>query len=410
MPNYIYLRGEVKSVLNKKTIEDVTIKGKKVLVRCDFNVPMDADKNITDDIRIRGALPTIKYLLNNGAKVILMSHLGRPKGEANKKYSLEPVAKRLAELLHQEVIFAADDVVVGDSARKAVAEMKDGEVVLLENVRFRKEEEKNNPDFSKELASLGDIFVNDAFGTAHRAHSSTAGIADFLPCVSGYLIQKEIDVMGKALYDPERPFVAILGGAKVSDKIGVIQNLLEKVDALIVGGGMAFTFLKAKGYEIGKSLLEEDKIELAKELMIKAEKKGVKLLLPIDVVVAAEFKADAVHKAVEANEIPADMMGLDIGPKTVDYFAKEIKEAQTVIWNGPMGVFEMPAFAVGTEEVAKAVSESKGTTIIGGGDSAAAVEQLGYAHKMTHISTGGGASLEFLEGIELPGIAVIQDK
>ena len=397
-------------MLNKKTIEDVAVQGKRVLVRCDFNVPMDTDKNITDDIRIRGALPTIKFLVNNGARVILMSHLGRPKGEANKKYSLEPVAKRLAELLDQEVIFAADDTVVGESAKKAVAEMKDGEVVLLENVRFRKEEEKNNPDFSKELASLGEIFVNDAFGTAHRAHSSTAGIADYLPCVSGYLIQKEIEIMGMALHNPNRPFTAILGGAKVSDKIGVITNLLEKVDTLIVGGGMAFTFLKAMGHEIGKSLLEEDKLELAKELMEKAAAKGVKLLLPVDVVVAAEFKADAAHKTVDVAEIPADMMGLDIGPKTVEYFGKAIREAQTVIWNGPMGVFEMPAFAVGTEEVAKAVSESKGTTIIGGGDSAAAVEQLGYADKMTHISTGGGASLEFLEGIELPGIAVIQDK
>ncbi|AOT72426.1 phosphoglycerate kinase [Geosporobacter ferrireducens] len=397
-------------MINKKNIEDVAVRGKKILVRCDFNVPMDADKNITDDIRIRGALPTVKYLVNNGARVILMSHLGRPKGEANKKYSLEPVAKRLAELLNQEVVFAADDIVVGESAKKAVAEMKDGEVVLLENVRFRKEEEKNNPDFSKELASLGEIFVNDAFGTAHRAHSSTAGIADYLPCVSGYLIQKEIEIMGMALHNPNRPFVAILGGAKVSDKIGVITNLLEKVDTLIVGGGMAFTFLKAMGNEIGKSLLEEDKLELARELMEKAAAKGVKLLLPVDVVVAAEFKADADHKTVDVAEIPADMMGLDIGPKTVDYFAKVIKEAQTVIWNGPMGVFEMPAFAVGTEDVAKAVSESKGTTIIGGGDSAAAVEQLGYADKMTHISTGGGASLEFLEGIELPGIAVIQDK
>lgn len=397
-------------MLNKKTIEDVAVQGKRVLVRCDFNVPMDADKNITDDIRIRGALPTIKFLVNNGARVILMSHLGRPKGEANKKYSLEPVAKRLAELLGQEVIFAADDIVVGESAKKAVADMKDGEVVLLENVRFRKEEEKNNPEFSKELASLGEIFVNDAFGTAHRAHSSTAGIADYLPCVSGYLIQKEIEIMGMALHNPSRPFVAILGGAKVSDKIGVITNLLEKVDTLIVGGGMAFTFLKAMGHEIGKSLLEEDKLSLAKELMEKAAAKGVKLLLPVDVVVAAEFKADAAHKVVDVADIPADMMGLDIGPKTVEHFGKVIREAQTVIWNGPMGVFEMPAFAVGTEEVAKAVSESKGTTIIGGGDSAAAVEQLGYADKMTHISTGGGASLEFLEGIVLPGIAVIQDK
>ncbi|KXG74015.1 phosphoglycerate kinase [Thermotalea metallivorans] len=397
-------------MLNKKTIEDVEVGGKRVLVRCDFNVPMDENKNITDDIRIRGALPTIQYLAKNGAKVILMSHLGRPKGEANKKYSLEPVAKRLAELLNQEVIFAADDTVVGENARKAVAEMKDGEVVLLENVRFRKEEEKNHPEFSKELASLGELFVNDAFGTAHRAHSSTAGIADYLPCVSGYLIQKEIEMMGKALHSPERPFVAILGGAKVSDKIGVINNLLEKVDSLIIGGGMAFTFLKAKGYEVGKSLLEADKLDLAKELMEKAKVKGIKLLLPVDVVVAGEFKADADHETVNVANIPADKMGLDIGMESVKLFADEIKKAQTVVWNGPMGVFEMPAFAIGTKEVAKALAESKGTTIIGGGDSAAAVEQLGFADRMTHISTGGGASLEFLEGIELPGIAVIEDK
>nr|WP_198153319.1 phosphoglycerate kinase [Thermotalea metallivorans] len=396
--------------MNKKTIEDVEVGGKRVLVRCDFNVPMDENKNITDDIRIRGALPTIQYLAKNGAKVILMSHLGRPKGEANKKYSLEPVAKRLAELLNQEVIFAADDTVVGENARKAVAEMKDGEVVLLENVRFRKEEEKNHPEFSKELASLGELFVNDAFGTAHRAHSSTAGIADYLPCVSGYLIQKEIEMMGKALHSPERPFVAILGGAKVSDKIGVINNLLEKVDSLIIGGGMAFTFLKAKGYEVGKSLLEADKLDLAKELMEKAKVKGIKLLLPVDVVVAGEFKADADHETVNVANIPADKMGLDIGMESVKLFADEIKKAQTVVWNGPMGVFEMPAFAIGTKEVAKALAESKGTTIIGGGDSAAAVEQLGFADRMTHISTGGGASLEFLEGIELPGIAVIEDK
>jgi phosphoglycerate kinase len=397
-------------MLNKKTIENVEVTGKSVLVRCDFNVPMDENKNITDDIRIRGALPTIQYLMEKGAKVILMSHLGRPKGEPNKKYSLEPVAKRLAGLLNKAVIFAADDMVVGENAKKAAAEMQNGEILLLENVRFRKEEEKNNPEFSKELASLGELFVNDAFGTAHRAHSSTAGIADYLPCVSGYLIEKEIEIMGKALHNPERPFVAILGGAKVSDKIGVIKNLLEKVDALIIGGGMAFTFLKAKGLEVGKSLLETDKIDLAKELMEIAEAKGVKLLLPVDVVVAAEFKADAAHETVGVANIPADKMGLDIGMATVKIFADEIKGAQTVIWNGPMGVFEMPAFAVGTKDVAKALAESKGTTIIGGGDSAAAVEQLGFADQMSHISTGGGASLEFLEGIELPGIAVIQDK
>lgn len=396
--------------MSKKNIEDISVKGKKVLVRCDFNVPMDEHKNITDDIRIRGALPTIKYLVENEAKVILMSHLGRPKGEPNEKFSLEPVAKKLAELLNQEVTFASDETVVGESAKRAVSEMKDGDVIVLENVRFRKEEKKNDKAFSKELADLGDVFVNDAFGTAHRAHASTAGIADYLPCVSGYLIQKEIDVMGKALEEPQRPFVAILGGAKVSDKIGVITNLLEKVDALIVGGGMAFTFLKAKGHEIGKSLLEEDKVDLAKELMAKAEEKGVKLLLPVDVVVAKEFKNDAEHKTVSVEEIPENTMGLDIGKESAQNFGKEIKDAKMIIWNGPMGVFEMPTFAVGTKEVAKAVADSEGISIIGGGDSAAAVEQLGYADKMSHISTGGGASLELLEGKVLPGIAVIEDK
>ncbi len=396
--------------MKKKNIEDVQVKGKKVLVRCDFNVPMDEDKNITDDIRIRAALPTIQYLIKEDAKVILMSHLGRPKGQFNEKYTLEPVAKKLAELLQKQVTFAADKEVVGESAKKAVEQMKDGEIVLLENVRFRKEEEKNDEAFSKDLSSLGDLFVNDAFGTAHRAHASTAGIAKFLPCVSGYLIQKEIDIIGKALVSPEKPFVAILGGAKVSDKIGVITNLLEKVDTLIVGGGMAYTFLKAKGYEIGNSLLEEDKIDLAKELMEKAKEKNVKFLLPVDIVVAEKFKADSVHKTVKSEEIPKDMMGLDIGDKSVKIFAEEIKNAKTIIWNGPMGVFEMPAFAFGTKGIAKAMAESCGTTIIGGGDSAAAVEQLEFKDDMTHISTGGGASLEFLEGKELPGIAVIEEK
>ncbi|QZY57325.1 phosphoglycerate kinase [Crassaminicella profunda] len=396
--------------MNKKNIEDIQVKGKKVLARCDFNVPMDENKNITDDIRIRAALPTIKYLVENEAKVVLMSHLGRPKGEPNQKFSLEPVAKRLAELLGKEVIFAADDAVVGESAKKAVSEMKDGEVVLLQNVRFRKEETKNNPDFAKELASLGEVFVNDAFGTAHRAHASTAGVADYLPCVSGYLIQKEIDVIGKALTSPEKPFVAILGGAKVSDKIGVINNLLEKVDTLIIGGGMAYTFLKAKGLEIGTSLLEEDKVELAKELMKKAQDKGVNLLLPVDVVVAKEFKADAEHKTVKVENISADVMGLDTGKESIEIFSKAIKQAKTVVWNGPMGVFEMPAFALGTKGVAEAMAACEGTTIIGGGDSAAAAEQLGFADQMTHISTGGGASLEFLEGKELPGIVAINDK
>jgi 3-phosphoglycerate kinase len=396
--------------MKKKTIEDISVKGKRVLVRCDFNVPMDENKNITDDIRIKSALPTIRYLVDNNAKVILMSHLGRPKGEPNKEYSLEPVAKRLAELLQREVVFAADDKVVGVNAKKAVEEMQAGDVVLLENVRFRKEEEKNDPAFAKELASLGDIFVNDAFGTAHRAHASTAGASDYLPCVSGYLIEKEIDIMGKALQDPERPLVAILGGAKVSDKIGVIQNLLEKVDTLLIGGGMAYTFLKALGYEIGKSLLEEDKISLAKELLDKAKEKGVKLLLPSDVVIAKELKEGVEHSVVSVKNIPADNMGLDIGPETAENFAKEMRNAKTVIWNGPMGVFEIPEFAAGTKAIAEAAAESKATTIIGGGDSAAAVEQLGFANKMTHISTGGGASLKFLEGKILPGIKVIQDK
>ncbi len=396
--------------MNKKNIEDIDVKGKRVLVRCDFNIPLDEKNNITDDIRIRGALPTIKYLVNKEAKVVLLSHLGRPKGEPNKKFSLEPVVQRLAELLHQEVVFAADDEVVGIHAKKAVEKMKNGEVVLLENVRFRKEEEKNDPEFSKELAGLGDIFVNDAFGTAHRAHASTAGLANYLPCVSGYLMQKEIEMMDNALHNPEKPFIAILGGVKVSDKIGVIRNLLNKVDTLIIGGGMAFTFLKAKGYEVGKSLLEEDKITLAKELMDEAEQKNVSLLLPLDIVVAKELKRDVSHYTVSIADIPMNMIGLDIGEKTIAYFGKAIRQAQTVIWNGPMGVFEIPDFALGTEEVARAVADSKGVTVIGGGDSAAAVEQLGFADKMTHISTGGGASLEFLEGITLPGIAAIEDK
>ncbi len=396
--------------MRKKTIEDVPVKGKRVLVRCDFNVPMDENKNITDDTRIRTALPTIQYLVDNEAKVILISHLGRPKGEPNKKYSLEPVAKRLAELLQKDVIFAADDDVVGTNAKRAVEEMRESDIVLLENVRFRKEEEKNDPIFAKELASLGELFINDAFGTAHRAHASTAGIADYLPCVSGYLIQKEIDMMSKALQDPKRPFVAILGGAKVSDKIKVIRNLLEKVDTLLIGGGMAYTFLKSQGYEIGQSLLEEDKIELAKELIDSAKNKGVQLLLPSDIVVADEIKEGADHTTVRIEDIPKDKMGLDIGPETVKAYGEEIRKAKTIVWNGPMGVFEIAEFATGTREIAKAMAESEGITIIGGGDSAAAVEQLGFADKITHISTGGGASLKFLEGKALPGIEVIQDK
>ncbi len=395
--------------MNKKTVKDIDVKGKRVLVRVDFNVPLDADKNITDETRIIGALPTIKYLMEQGAKVVLCSHLGRPKGEFNMKYSLEPVANRLNELLNGKVTFAHD--VIGEDAKAKVAALNDGEVVLLENLRFHKEEEKNEDGFCKELASFGDVYVNDAFGTAHRAHASTAGVTKYIDtAVAGFLIGKELDVMGGALEDPKRPFVAILGGAKVSDKIGVINNLLEKVDTLIIGGAMAYTFLKAKGYEIGLSKVELDKVDLAKELLAKAEAKNVKLLLPIDTVVSKEFSNDAPYRTVASNEIPADEEGLDIGEKTRELFAEAIKSAGTVIWNGPMGVFEMPNFAKGTKAVAQALADSNAITIIGGGDSAAAVTQLGYADKMTHISTGGGASLEFLEGLELPGVACLNNK
>lgn len=395
--------------MNKKTLKDIDVKGKRVIVRCDFNVPQDKEGNITDDIRIRSALPTIKYLLDNNSKVILMSHLGRPKEGYDVKYSLKPVAKRLSELLGKEVKLAEDKEVVGENALRLASEMNFGDILLLENVRFIKTETKNDLDFAKKLASLADIFVNDAFGTAHRAHSSTAGVAQFIPAVAGFLIEKEIAVMGKALENPERPFVAILGGAKVSDKIGVINNLLEKVDKLIIGGGMTYTFLKAQGFEIGNSLCEEDKIDYAKEMLEKAKAKNVEIYLPVDHVTAKEFKADAEAITVEGN-IPDGYMGMDIGPKTIAKFSEVISGAKTVIWNGPMGVFEMPAFAVGTKSVAEAMSKVNGTTIIGGGDSAAAVEQLGFADKMTHISTGGGASLEFLEGLELPGIAALMDK
>lgn len=394
--------------MNKKTIEDINVSGKRVLVRVDFNVPLDENKNITDDTRIKAALPTIRYLLDHQAKVILCSHLGRPKGEFNMKYSLSPVAKRLGELLQKSVILTQD--AIGASAKQAVAAMMNGDVILLENVRFYKEEEKNDPAFAKALADLAEVYVNDAFGTAHRAHASTTGVAAYLPAVAGFLIGKELDIMGKALRNPDRPFVVILGGAKVSDKIGVIKNLLEKVNTLIIGGGMAYTFLKASGYEIGKSLLEADKVALASELMEAAKAKGVQLLLPVDTVIAQEFKADAVYKTVENNQIPADWQGMDIGPETRLLFAKVIEKAKTVIWNGPMGVFEFPAFALGTRAVAQAMSECQGVTIIGGGDSAAAVEQMGFADKMTHISTGGGASLEFLEGLELPGVAALNDR
>ena len=391
----------------KKSVEDIAVKGKKVLVRCDFNVPL-SDGKITDEGRINGALPTIKYLMDNGAKVILCSHLGRPKGEFNMKYTLAPVAARLSEILGKNVALASD--VIGDDAKAKVAALNDGDVCLLENVRFHKEEEKNDPDFAKALASLADIYVNDAFGTAHRAHASTAGVADYLPAVCGYLIQKEISIMGGALSDPKRPFVAILGGAKVSDKIGVINNLLEKVDTLILGGGMAYTFAKALGGEIGTSLCENDKIDLAKELLAKAEAKGVKFLLPTDTVCAKEFNNDAAQAVHPTNAIPADMMGLDIGPETVKTFSDALKGAGTVIWNGPMGVFEFDNFAKGTKAVAEAVANSGAISIIGGGDSAAAVVKFGFADKITHISTGGGASLEFLEGLELPGIACLNDK
>lgn len=398
--------------MNKKSIENIEVAGKKVLVRCDFNVPLDADKNITDENRILGALPTIKYLVEKGAKVILCSHLGRPKGEFKPEFSLAPVAKRLSELLGKEVVMAKD--VIGDSAKAAVAAMKDGDVVLLENVRYHKEETDNDPAFSKELASFADVFVNDAFGTAHRAHASTAGVADYIPAVCGFLIQKEIDIMGKALSNPDRPFVAILGGAKVADKLAVISNLLEKCDTLIIGGGMAFTFAKAKGYEIGKSLVDDEKISYCKEMIEKAEKLGKQLLLPIDTVVAKDFP-DPIDgpidvKTVDITSIPADMEGLDIGEKTRALFADTVKNAKTVVWNGPMGVFENPTLAAGTIAVAKALTETDATTIVGGGDSAAAVKKLGFADKITHISTGGGASLEFLEGKILPGIDCLEDK
>jgi phosphoglycerate kinase len=395
--------------LNKKTVEDIEVKGKRVLVRCDFNVPLK-DGVITDENRLVGAMPTIKYLVEKGAKVVLCSHLGKAKGP-DPKLTLAPVAKRLSEMLGKAVVFAADDTVVGENAKKAVAEMKDGDVVLLENTRYRKEEGKNEENFSKELASLADVYVNDAFGTAHRAHCSTVGVTNFVDtAVCGYLIQKELKFLGEVVETPVRPFVAILGGAKVSDKINVINNLLEKVDTLIIGGGMAYTFLKGQGYTIGKSLVEEDKVEYAKEMLEKAKAKGVKLLLPVDNVVGAEFNADTTPVTTEDANIPEGHMGLDIGPKTSKLYADAIKDAKTVIWNGPMGVFEFANFAKGTIAVAEAMAAADATTVIGGGDSAAAVNQLGFGDKMTHISTGGGASLEFLEGKELPGIAALNDK
>ena len=396
---------------NKKSIEDIDVAGKRVLCRCDFNVPTKNGK-ITSDKRIVAAMPTIRYLVDHGAKVILCSHMGKPKGEWKPELSLKVVAERISELLGKEVIMASD--VAGEDSKAKAAALKDGDVMLLENTRFIKGETKNDPELSKALASLADIFVNDAFGTAHRAHSSTAGVADYLPAVCGYLVQKEVSIMGKALANPERPFVAILGGAKVSDKLNVINNLLEKVDTLIIGGGMAYTFLAAKGYSVGASLLDSEKIDYCKEMMAKAEAKGVKLLLPIDTVVAASFP-DPIDGPIEvctvaSDAIPADKMGLDIGEKTRALFADAVKNAKTVVWNGPMGVFENPTLAAGTIAVAQALADSDAITIVGGGDSAAACEQLGFADKITHISTGGGASLEFLEGLELPGIACLQDK
>ena len=396
---------------NKKSIEDVNVAGKRVLCRCDFNVPTKNGK-ITSDKRIVAAMPTIKYLVDHNAKVILCSHMGKPKGEWKPELSLQVVADRISELLGKPVIMAKD--VVGEDAKAKAAALKDGEVMLLENTRFEKGETKNDPELSKALASMADLFVNDAFGTAHRAHSSTAGVADYLPAVCGYLVQKEVSIMGKALADPERPFVAILGGAKVSDKLNVINNLLEKVDTLIIGGGMAFTFLAAKGYNIGSSLVDSEKIDYCKEMMAKAEAKGVKLLLPVDAVVADSFPnpidGEIAVETVAADAIPADKMGLDIGEKSQAIFAEAAKTAKTVVWNGPMGVFENPTLAKGTIAVAQALADSDAVTIVGGGDSAAACEQLGFADKITHISTGGGASLEFLEGLELPGIACLEDK
>lgn len=394
--------------MSKKTVRDIDVKGKRVLVRVDFNVPMDENGNITDDNRIVGALPTIRYLVDNKAKVVLCSHLGRPKGEFNPEFSLKPAAKRLGELLKQDVKMSRD--VIGEDADKVVASLKEGEVALLENLRFHKQEEKNDAEFAKKLASYGDVYVNDAFGTAHRAHASTEGVAHYLPAVSGFLIEKELRFLGGALDHPEHPFVAILGGKKVSDKIGVINNLLEKVDVLIIGGAMAYTFVKAQGGEIGASLLEADKVAYALEMLNKAREKGVKLLLPVDTVAADGFSEDAMTRVVDTDKIPEGWQGLDIGPKTRKEFAAEVEKAKTVVWNGPMGVFEFAAFAAGTEAIAEAMSKSHATTIVGGGDSAAAVVQMGYGDKVTHISTGGGASLEFLEGLELPGVAALNDK
>ena len=394
--------------MNKKTVKDIDLKGKKVFVRCDFNVPMDENQNITDNTRIVAALPTIKYLLEQNCKIILASHLGRPKGEVKSEFSLKPVAKELSKLLGKEVIMAND--VIGEDATTKAANLKDGEIMLLENVRFHREETDNDPEFAKKLASMAEVFVNDAFGTAHRAHASTTGIADYIPGVAGFLIEKELKFLGNAINNPERPFVAILGGAKVSDKIGVIDSLLDKVDTLMIGGGMAYTFFKAQGYNVGNSLCEVEKTDLALEAMEKAKSKGVKLLLPIDTKIGKEFKPDTESKTVAWTEIPDGWEGFDIGEKTIEMFKNELQSAKTVIWNGPLGLFEFDQFAIGTNEIAKTLAELDATTIIGGGDSAAAVTKAGLADKMTHISTGGGASLEFLEGKKLPGIECLQDK
>ena len=395
--------------MNKKTVRDINLKGKKVLVRCDFNVPLDENFNITDNRRIVGALPTIKYLLDNDCKIILCSHLGRPKGQVKKEFSLAPVAKELSRLLGKEVKLADD--IIGESAKTLTANMKNGDIVLLENVRFDAREEANDPEFAKELASLAEVYVNDAFGTAHRAHSSTAGVAAYLPAVSGFLMEKEINFLGTALENPARPFVAILGGKKVSDKIGVIDSLLEKVDTLMIGGGMAYTFFKSMGYNVGDSICELDKLDLAKELMEKAKTKGVKLMLPVDTRVGKEFKEDTESKVVPYTQIPDGWEGFDIGTETIKMYEEELKKAKTVIWNGPVGLFEFDQFAIGTNSLAKCLGSLEGvTTIIGGGDSAAAIEKLGIGDKFTHISTGGGASLEFLEGKKLPGVECLLDK
>ena len=394
--------------MNKKTVKDIDLKVKKVFVRCDFNVPMDENQNITDNTRIVAALPTIKYLLEQNCKIILASHLGRPKGEVKPEFSLKPVAKELSKLLGKEVIMAND--VIGEDATTKAENLKEGEIMLLENVRFHREETDNDPEFAKKLASMAEVFVNDAFGTAHRAHASTTGIADYIPGVAGFLIEKELKFLGNAINNPERPFVAILGGAKVSDKIGVIDSLLDKVDTLMIGGGMAYTFFKAQGYNVGNSLCEVEKTDLALEAMEKAKSKGVKLLLPIDTKIGKEFKPDTESKTVAWTEIPDEWEGFDIGEKTIEMFKNELQSAKTVIWNGPLGLFEFDQFAIGTNEIAKTLADLDATTIIGGGDSAAAVTKAGLADKMTHISTGGGASLEFLEGKKLPGIECLQDK